>query len=151
MLTLFSGCLFSGVRCLGSLELCLIARETTRDSWTLEILGHSSCKIDLVYNGADSITLVQWSILQVKVLKHESWFRLTGINPTTGLLRLKNLKNKKELIPDKFVQWFALCGGSASTSCDCPEIQKTTKIKLMVTHQHFWRKNNLVKKLLRFS
>ena len=34
MLTLFSGCLFPGVRCQGSSDLCLIARETTRDSWT---------------------------------------------------------------------------------------------------------------------
>ena len=35
MLTLFSGCLFPGVRCIWSLDLCLIARETTRDFWTL--------------------------------------------------------------------------------------------------------------------
>ena len=34
MLTLFSGWLFPGVRCLGSLDLCSIARETTRHSWT---------------------------------------------------------------------------------------------------------------------
>ena len=33
MLTLFSGCPFPVVRCLGSLDLCLIAREATRDSW----------------------------------------------------------------------------------------------------------------------
>ena len=34
MLTLFSGCSFPGVRCLGLLDLCLITRETTRDSRT---------------------------------------------------------------------------------------------------------------------
>ena len=34
MLTLFSGCPFPGVRCLRSIDLCLIARETARYSWT---------------------------------------------------------------------------------------------------------------------
>ena len=34
MLTLFSGCPFPGERCKWSLDLCLITRETTRDSWT---------------------------------------------------------------------------------------------------------------------
>ena len=34
MLTLFSGCPFPGVRCLWSSDLRLIARETTKDSWT---------------------------------------------------------------------------------------------------------------------
>ena len=34
MLTLFSGCPFPWVKCLWSLDLCLIAKETTRDSWT---------------------------------------------------------------------------------------------------------------------
>ena len=81
LLTLISGCPFPGVRCEGSLEFCLIARETTRDSWTWvciwtllygsisknSLLVQDCARLNLLMDNIDQIKIVANSVMYFKV------------------------------------------------------------------------------------
>ena len=96
MLTLFSGCPFPEVRCLGSLDLCLMARETTRDSWTWVCiqtwLWKAICALRLSVTGQGSTTpLTNFVIYPLNVLPHTLFVTLHPSCPERG----RSIRSKK--------------------------------------------------------